>query len=382
MSAAALPGASPGPTAPPGTTARLFNSRYVRGLEIAVVVIVAGWQVAGAAVLMVTHLSSYPSPGVEVTAWIAQAALIALGSVLLLRGRLNARLAGLVVAADLAAGVAAIAGCPPGGMLSANWAWGTIVWVGLLVLLHRPLRELLALIAVAALITFTALAAVGDLHRRSVAGFIAALYAQASIQLAVVIAARALSLTASQAAEAADDQARTATRRRIADAVHADRQARYRQVQERAGTLLTGLADGSLHPDDPGVQQRCAIEAARLRRMFAESDEVPNPLLPELQACADLADRREVALDWAVSGTVPQLPAAVRRELTEAALVVLATTPTRARVTVVADRDGVAVSLFCDSPAEPPSVRANSQIEVTSQRDEDGLWMEARWPPR
>lgn len=363
---------------PADSAAVVFNTRYIRGLEIATVIVVAGWQIAGAGLSLLSHYPLYRSPGIEVAGWIVQAGVIAVGAVLLLRGRLTGNLAWSLVAVDVAAGIAAVAACPRDGMLSANWAWGAMVWVGVLLLLRRPLREVVILIAVAALITFCALAIVGDLHRRSASGFISTLYASASIQLAVVIAARALGGAAKRAADAAQAEARTATRRSIAEAVHADRQARHRTVQERNEPLLEGLADGSLHADDPGIRQRCAVQAARLRRMFAESDDVPNRLLHELHACADIADRRGVEVDWATAGTVPQIPEAARRELTEAAIAVLATTLTRARVTVIADQAGVAVSLFCDSLADRPPV-PNGQITITTQRDEDGLWMEARW---
>ncbi len=364
------------------SSALVFRGKYLRGLEISTIVIVAGWQIAGAGVQLATSLSGYSAPGVEIVAWTVQAVIIAAGSVLLLRGSVNTRLIRGLVAADVAAGVAAMAACTPSVMLSANWAWGTVVWIGVLLLLYRPVRELVALIAVTALMTFSALVAAGDLDRRFAAGFISTLYASASIQLAVVFAARALVLAASHAATAAEEEAAVVTRHRIAEAVHTDRQARSRTVRARNEPLLAGLASGSLHPDTREVQQMCAIEAARLRRMFAESDDVPDRLLHELQACADVADRRGVAMDWATSGTIPQIPASVRRELTDAALSVLATASVRARVTVTAGRHEVAVCLFCDPDAQPPPAVPGLQIQVTSQRDASGLWVEARWHAR
>lgn len=364
---------------PAGSAAVVFNTRYIRGLEIATVIVVAGWQIAGAGLLLLSHFSLYASPGVEVAAWTVQAGVIAVGAVLLLQGRLGRYTAWGMVGVDVAAGIAAVAACPADGMLSANWAWGATVWVGVLLLLHRPLRELVVLMAIAAVITFCALAAVHGLNRRSASGYISTLYASASIQLAVVIAARALRGAARRAADAAQTAARTATRRSIAEAVHADRQARYRAVRERNEPLLEGLADGSLHADDPEIRQRCAVQAARLRRMLAESDDVPNRLLHELHACADIADRRGVAVDWATAGAVPQIPDAARRELTEAAIAVLATSPARARITVISDQAAVAVSVFCDSPADPPPTIPGGQVAITSQRDDGRLWMEARW---
>jgi hypothetical protein len=374
------------PAEPPVTlsdsAAVIFNARYIRGLEIATVIVVAGWQVAGAGLSLLSHFSLYTSPAIEVAAWTVQAGVIGVAAVLLLRGRLGRRVAWGLVGLDTVAGIAAVAACPTDGMLSANWAWGATVWVGVLVLLHRPLWELVTLMAVAALITFCALAVVSDLHRGPVSGYISTLYASASIQLAVVIAARALGGAAKQAAEATHTAARTATRRSIAEAVHADRQSRYRAVRENNEPLLQGLADGSLHGDDPEVQHACAVQAARLRRMFAEGDDVPNRLLHELHACADIADRRGVAVDWATAGAVPPIPETARRQLTEAAIAVLASAQARARITVISDQAGVAVGLFCDSAADAPPTPLDGEIAVTSQRDHDGLWMEAQWPAR
>jgi hypothetical protein len=367
--------------APADSAATLFSTRYLRGLEIATVIIVAGWQIAGAGLSLLSRLAVYASAAIEVSAWSVQGIVIAVGAVLLLRSRLSVHVAWGLVAAEVAAGIAAVAACPADGMLSDNWAWGTTVWVGVLLLLHRPLRELFMLIAIAALITFCALAVVGDLNRRSASGYISTLYASASIQLAVVIAASQLEKVATRAAQAAGTVARMATRRSIAEAVHADRQARYRAVRERNEPLLEGLADGSLHAEDPAVRQRCAVQGARLRRMFAESDDVPNRLLHELHACADIADRRGVAVDWATAGAVPNLPDAARRALTDAAIAVLATTLTRARITVISDQAAVAVSVFCDSTADPQPI-ADGLVSITTQRDDDGLWMEARWQLR
>jgi hypothetical protein len=365
-----------------GASAVVFRDKYMHALEIAVVVVVAGWQVAGAGVLMVTHLARYTAPGVEVAAWVVQAGIIAVGAVLLLRKRLHARVAWALVALDVAAGIAAMSACPRYGMLSANWAWGTTAWVGVLLLLHRPVWELVVLIIIAALITLAGLALVGDLHRRSVAGFISTLYASASIQLAVVVATGALGLASNRAARAAAAEAQATTRRLVAKAVHAARQARYQAVQAAIAPLLAGLADGSLHPDDRSVQHRCAVEEARLRRMFAERDDVPDPLIHELQACADVAGRRGVAVDWGMVGAVPQIPVSVRRELTDAAIEALATAQAKARVTVIASQEEVAVSIFSDSPAGPPAARPGGRILVNSQRDKDGLWVEAQWRVR
>lgn len=91
------------------------------------------------------------------------------------------------------------------------------------------------------------------------------------------------------------------------------------------------------------------MEASRLRRLFAETDDVPDPLVHELRACTDIADRRGVLVDLQVRGRLPELDRGTRRSLTERPLVALAGAERHARVTVVARHDEVAVSVVADT---------------------------------
>ena len=81
-------------------------------------------------------------------------------------------------------------------------------------------------------------------------------------------------------------------------------------VRETVEPLLQDLAAGRANPADQAVQRDCAIAAARLRRLFAESDDAPDPLIHELLACADVAERRGVAADLEAVGGIPAVPAA------------------------------------------------------------------------
>jgi hypothetical protein len=49
------------------------------------------------------------------------------------------------------------------------------------------------------------------------------------------------------------------------------------------------------------------------------------------------------------------------------------------RVTVTGTVDGVIVSLVSDSPAEPDLPSSPAWLVVDSQRDQQSLWVEARW---
>jgi hypothetical protein len=148
-------------------------------------------------------------------------------------------------------------------------------------------------------------------------------------------------------------------------------------VRGAVEALLEGLADGSLDPADPAVRCRCAIEASRMRRFFAESDEVSHPLVHELYACADVAERRGVQVELAVLAPPPPLAPEIRRALTEPVICGLATAVGRARVTVDATRTGVSVCLVAQSAGQPE--HRHDDVLIASQPDGDRFWTEARW---
>ena len=248
----------------------------------------------------------------------------------------------------------------------------------MLLLLRRPLAELLVFLAADAAVVGMVLAA-GGMSRAEAASFVTVLYASASIQLAVVVATRVLDGTARRAVRTSVARADAAARQRLAERVHAARQDRYRAIGEDTRSLLLALAEGRAGPEDPAVRTGCAVAAARLRRLFAESDDVPDPLVHELRACADIAERRAVRVDVEAIGRLPELPGATRRALGEVAIDVLARARGHARITLSAEDGGVAVAIVADvADRTPPGPRAG--ITVSHQYDENGIWVEARWP--
>ncbi len=101
------------------------------------------------------------------------------------------------------------------------------------------------------------------------------------------MAARTLHVPAQQAEEAATREADATARQAVADRIRSARQARWLELRATAEPLLSALASGTADPADPAVQRACAVEAARLRRrLFAEADDTPDPLVHELHACA------------------------------------------------------------------------------------------------
>ena len=382
MTAAGLPAGGTAAAGLPagGTAAAVLSARYRRALNIAVVIVVAGWQLAGAGSQLAADRAEYRPVTVQVAMWLVLTAVIVAGSVRLLRGGSGWRSGWALAAVALAAGPVAAAAGPAADMLKTDWAWGTVGWVGVLVLLRRPLAELAGFVSLAALATFAILARDG-LHRAELAGFITVLAGSASIQFAVAVAARALELVARQAADAAQSEAAAREHDVIARQVHAARHARWLALQATAAPLLRALAAGTAGPGGEAVRRSCAVEAARLRRMIAETDDTLSPLVHELHAAADIAERRGVAVDIETAGTLPGVPRDVRRVITDAAIAILVATRSRARVTLTGAGAGIAVSLVADAP--PPRLPAgDGAVVFEQQHDGDDLWMEARWNGR
>jgi len=356
------------PVAPAGLDAAVA-ARYRRGFDLAVVWLVGLWFAVGNLVTSLPEASAYRSFPLEAGAWLVM-----------------------------------------GG-------------IGVLLLLHRPVREQIAFTAANSSLTLVALLLAGAGDRLTLARFGAVAYATGALQVALVLAAGALDATARRAAAAATAEAAVRRDRQVAGELHAARQGRYRALRASAVPLLAGLASGALDPADRLVRHRCAVEAGRLRRLFAETDDVPDPLVHELRACADVADRRGVLVDLQVLGRLPVLDRPVRRALTEAPLDALAGAARQARITVVGRCDEVAVSVLVDGtarrvtdpggpvggrgtdqagaaapgeqgePAGPGgaaepggdpaggtgSERVDRTVTVTVQEGDDQRWVEARW---
>lgn len=363
--------------------ADLFAVRYSRVLDIGAVIVVIGWHVAGDGATLLTQRESYLSPAVAAAAWTVQLVVGAVGAWHLFRGRpVTVLAARSLVVINVAAGVAAVAVCPRDHLLQADWSWGAVGWIAVLLLLHRPVHELAVLLAVEAAITFAALEVTGNVTRHNIAGFITVLYASASVQIVMVVATRVLDSTARSAVAAAAEREAIATRQAIAAEIVAARQIRYKEARESIPPLLRGLADKTLDPGDPAVQRRCGIEALKLRRLAAENDDRHNPLLHELQTCIDIAERRGAAIELLVVGSVPELERDVRRALTEVPLMLLATTRAYARVVVTSLSGYVSVSIRTDSTGPVPDHLSEQAVTIIADRDDDLLWAETRWQIR
>ena len=352
------------------------------GLRIATTLVAVAMVCGLGLTNIVRQLDAHEAPIAQFAAFAALVAVLAGEVALLLRGRTWGRLRGPAIAVVLGASALSYVTLPEGRTsTTVDWIFGAANWVGVVVLLDRPLRASAWFLLAHELAALLNLLLLEQPDRAALARFATGSVTVVGFPLCAAVVATVMR---GLSAAAADSRARL-ERVRVAEAVatesHRRRQQRFGALSATTIPMLEGLADGTLSPEDPEVQRRSAIEAARMRRLFAEVDTVTNPLLHELRHCIDVADRKGIVVELDTRGQWPTPPVAVRRDLTEAVLTVLATAASQARVTVVGQADTVTVDAVADCgevnlprPAEP-------SVQVESLTMDDRVWMEARWQP-
>jgi hypothetical protein len=256
-----------------------------------------------------------------------------------------------------------------------------IGWFGLLLLIDHSARATITFLAVHTAGSFIQLFLVGQGH--GAADLVVVTAIVLGSQIPVLTTAMALRGIAGRAAASMAEQERIRTERAVAEQLHADRNARYAQLSTTVIPLLADLTAGAVDVTDRRVRAEYAVAAARLRRLFAEHDEVADPLLYELRACLDLAERNGITVYLGTCGERPTPPLPVRRALTEPALATMAAAASSARVTVLGSPEEVTVSVLADADESAGSTElvgtSEESVTVTRMVMQGKLWMEATW---
>jgi signal transduction histidine kinase len=284
-----------------------------------------------------------------------------------------------LVAVVFAVSVLATAAVPADRRLGfPHWSEGDAAWTLVLLLVDSRFLVLVAVLAAHYAMTFLH-TALGGAAAITVAEAVNGTMIVLSYQVAVGVVAAALRPVAVTAAASAHDEERVRTARAVAEQLHRDRTARFAALAETTGPLLAGLADGTADPGDPALRRRCAVEAARMRLMFAPGS--ADPLSQELRACVELAERNGITVQFAERGVKPPIPEAVRRALTEPAVAALSTALSTARLTVIGGPDAVTVSVVADAPAELVAPARFPEVDMTTRVSGDQVWIKATWRP-
>ena len=362
----------------------------LRGLRVAssviVVVILLG--------LVLPHLladRALYQPAWTGPAWFCALLAVALAdAVLVARRRSWGRARWPAAAAVLAVSVWATALLPPAALVAPpHQTLGAVGWFGVLLFADRGVAYVVGFLAAHVGLTLAQLGTAGRLDGPTLVQLAVVVAASGGFQVTTGAAGAALTRVAATATDAVRRQAETLTAEAVARQLHLDREERYAGLRESVLPLLRGVGDGSLSPAAPDVQRRAAVEAARLRRLFAEDGDVRDPLAAELAALVDLVERRGADVRFVVRGQRPVPPPAVCRELLEQVSTALLAVRRSARVTLSAVGAGVAVSVVTDrvppdgaGPGpEPPGRPDSGEITTVTVAAEQGTWVEARWTP-
>ncbi|MDQ7908520.1 hypothetical protein RB614_28720 [Phytohabitans sp. ZYX-F-186] len=323
----------------------------------------------------------YQPAWVQLVSFTMLAGVLGVEAALVVRGRLwPAAWRWPAVGVVVLAAVLSYSALPHGHAASAgDWVFGEATWVGLVVLLSRPLRVHLAFLGLHWGVALANMLLTTDVDRTTVLRFATGSIGVIGYPLCMAVTAAAFRGIARSAAAAKWETEQVAAAEAAAAESHRRRQQRFADLDLSTMPLLEGLASGRLDPADPAVRRECAVEAARMRRLFAEVDVVPNRLLHELRHCAEVADRKGVLVELDARGQWPDLPLPVRRDLTEAPLTVLATAASWARVTVVGGPDLVSVNVLADcGPLDLPRPAAPG-VRLEAFGTGERLWVEVRW---
>lgn len=373
-------GSTPEPTAlaAPAAVAEASD----RGARIVAVAIALAWHVAIGLPAVLATRTQFTAPTVVLGGWVLVAVTGAVAGVRLLRGAPLPPwpLAGVLLAVDAA--VFATVG-ERQLFTAANWVWGTLGWFFVLALWGRRVSGLVALLATHAMIALAAVLAYAP-GTADLARYTMYVYGTFSLQVAVFAGSAVIVGLARDRAAAATAMHTLAAERAAAERGRQERRDRLALVGTAAGRVLGELAAGEADPDDPEVQRQCVLAAARLRRLIAESDDVPDPLLHELRAAADLAERNGLPIDLVAIGNPPPLPVEIRRRLADPLTSLLADARGWARLTVVAGPDEVVVSLVTpdrEGPdaTGPPTEHEDGPVQQLYERDGDIRWAQTRW---
>ncbi|MEV0678784.1 hypothetical protein AB0I60_19930 [Actinosynnema sp. NPDC050436] len=288
----------------------------------------------------------------------------------------GAVVAGGVVAVMAASVPAALALPPDGHFGAAHWSFGLVGW-HLLVLLADRVPALLAAIGAHLAVEVGLFALAGTPDRTEIGAAGVVVLGVTSFQLGVLLLTRVLLRTARQAAEVAAQEERAATRAALAEQWAQDLRAGFAGGLGSTVPLLADLADGVLDPRAEDTRRRCAFAATQLRRLFAEHDEVPDPLVHEVAACVDVAERRGLAVSLAVSGSAVPVPTDVRRELTGPVASALSAARERARVSLLRADGEVRLAVIADAEAEVGAV--SGRVDVRCDTYGGQTRTEARW---
>ena len=155
-----------------------------------------------------------------------------------------------------------------------------------------------------------------------------------------------------------------ADRHRIAEALHDDYVRRTSKLIRGVFPLLQTLSTGVI---DAETRERSRLESRRLRLYIFQSRSFSHPLVAELRAAVDQADRRGVIVTINTDNDLPALDEHARREVLAPLLEALAHAHDHARIGLTVAGGDLIASIVCDvaGVARMQAYNAHPHVEVT-----------------
>ncbi|WP_328771724.1 sensor histidine kinase [Streptomyces sp. NBC_00286] len=367
---------------------RLIRGQLLYGAQLAALLISLLSQFTLSLYQLMAYQSVYRPAWAQTAAFVCLAAVAATGGAYLLRGRqIPPRVRWWSLGAVLTVSATGAFTLPPERLAGAeDWVFGLVGWHALFLLADLRVRVFAAFLGVHIGLNATAvfLSGAPTAAESAVMGI-----SDCGFQLSVgVLLTHLLHGTAPAAGTAAAQEEELRTRERIHEDMQRDHKERYRALTATTVPLLVGLGHGVLSPHDEEVRLRCGVEAARMRRLFAESDAVSDPLLNELRACVEVVEHQGVKVSLAVRGRPGEVPVEVRRELVDPLAVILGRTRSTARVTVVWTPRAVRVSVVSEDcaggrgtgeAAQAHDRAMDAKVTVARTTRGESVWVEAGW---
>lgn len=259
-----------------------------------------------------------------------------------------------------------------------NWAFAALGWVVVALTYRFSLREGMTALAVLWVIGAGMMLALrADRDVLVTVGYDAA--SVALIQASVFVFTGFLVSSATTARLVNDEHVRRwaaeAEERALAD----DVAGRYAMLSKTLVPLLQRLREPTTDPRDPQIRLAALIEDARLRRLFAQTDNRDHQLLQELHPIIGEAEERGVSVTVDTGTVLPYVGSEVRDQLLAIAGIALAGTQSRARVVFMANGAAVTISVVCDCDAQTRA-RIESASGIIPAVAGDLTWVEQEIP--
>jgi hypothetical protein len=364
--------------------AGLVRDAYESELPRVLAMVAAIWQLAFG-VQVLAYLHEYGKPVVPVLVW---AGLVVAALWLVPRTR-GGELSGRDSAWAITIAVAAVALCSwasrmPGSASSVDWSIFGTSWLIAIVAVSRPPWEWVCglLLVLCAHLVFSA-----DLLGSETLGMTkltASVHALAAIGIIFVAIRPTLRAQARISVRRASLASRSAAERAAVTAIREDRQARRALLEAQALPLLRDIAGGAADPADAAVRERCARQAAILRRSLLENAGYPSGLMARLEPALRNAGARGILVDVQRIGEPPDPGPAITDAVITSVESVLSQLPPHP-VTLTIMTGDAAVEVYLTFSAPPRSIPGlpslagwHAQLEI----DDDGAGcLEIGWAP-